>query len=157
RARLGQLPRRLGQRLPGPGIVPSRALGRRRRAADDEPGARTKRGPAAGAGAPAAVGAFPRCAWFLPSISVYRARGVKRTRATRPDRGSGASARSGLTLREVAMVSLPLVQPAPSAPSTLSGPRRRLPSWLKRPLPSGNENSFTHHLLRELRLETVCE
>lgn len=34
---------------------------------------------------------------------------------------------------------------------------RRLPSWLKRPLPRGNENFFTHDLLRELRLETVCE
>lgn len=34
---------------------------------------------------------------------------------------------------------------------------RRLPSWLKRPLPRGNENFFTAHLLRELRLETVCE
>jgi lipoic acid synthetase len=36
-------------------------------------------------------------------------------------------------------------------------PARRLPPWLKRPLPSGNENFFTHNLLRELRLETVCE
>src|SRR6266566_1569556 len=35
--------------------------------------------------------------------------------------------------------------------------RRRLPSWLKRPLPTGNENFFTHDLLRELKLETVCE
>lgn len=35
--------------------------------------------------------------------------------------------------------------------------RRRLPSWLKRPLPLGNENFFTHDLLRELHLETVCE
>jgi lipoic acid synthetase len=34
---------------------------------------------------------------------------------------------------------------------------RRLPGWLKRPLPVGNENSFTNNLLRELRLETVCE
>lgn len=34
---------------------------------------------------------------------------------------------------------------------------RRLPNWLKRPLPRGNENFFTHDLLRELRLETVCE
>jgi lipoic acid synthetase len=34
---------------------------------------------------------------------------------------------------------------------------RRLPAWLKRPLPRGNENFFTHDLLRELRLETVCE
>jgi lipoic acid synthetase len=32
-----------------------------------------------------------------------------------------------------------------------------LPDWLKRPLPKGNENFFTHHLLRELKLETVCE
>jgi lipoic acid synthetase len=28
---------------------------------------------------------------------------------------------------------------------------------LKRPLPTGNENFFTHDLLRELKLETVCE
>lgn len=39
----------------------------------------------------------------------------------------------------------------------VSKSRRRLPAWLKRPLPSGNENFFTHDLLRELRLETVCE
>jgi lipoic acid synthetase len=32
-----------------------------------------------------------------------------------------------------------------------------LPSWLKRTLPRGNGNYFTHDLLRELRLETVCE
>src|SRR5262245_23843309 len=55
------------------------------------------------------------------------------------------------------MVSLPLVQTAPSAHSMASTPRKRLPSWLKRPLPVGNENFFTHDLLRELRLETVCE
>jgi lipoic acid synthetase len=36
-------------------------------------------------------------------------------------------------------------------------PARRLPPWLKRELPRGNGNSFTHGLLRELRLETVCE
>jgi len=51
------------------------------------------------------------------------------------------------------MRSLPLLDAETS--STL--PARRLPSWLKRALPHGNENSFTHHLLRELRLETVCE
>lgn len=44
------------------------------------------------------------------------------------------------------MQALPLVPPA-----------RRLPSWLKRPLPVGNENFFTDNLLEELRLETVCE
>jgi len=36
-------------------------------------------------------------------------------------------------------------------------PVRRLPSWLKRKLPRGNGNFYTEHLLRELRLETVCE
>ncbi len=50
------------------------------------------------------------------------------------------------------MQALPLV--ADSAPTA---PHRRLPDWLKRPLPKGNENFFTHHLLRELKLETVCE
>src|SRR5215470_10644969 len=51
--------------------------------------------------------------------------------------------------RSAQMLSLPTVEHAP--------PRRRLPSWLKRPLPSGNGNFFTDHLLRELGLETVCE
>jgi lipoyl synthase len=45
---------------------------------------------------------------------------------------------------------LPLIDAGPPSP-------RRLPAWLKRPLPAGNENFFTHNLLRELRLETVCE
>jgi lipoic acid synthetase len=35
--------------------------------------------------------------------------------------------------------------------------QRRLPEWLKRPLPTGNENFFTHGLIEELQLETVCE
>lgn len=52
------------------------------------------------------------------------------------------------------MLSLPLLD-APPAPPVAPG--RRLPSWLKRNLPRSNENSFTHQLLRELRLETVCE
>jgi len=47
------------------------------------------------------------------------------------------------------MRSLPVVEAA--------GAARRLPSWLKRSLPRGNENFFTQTLLRELRLETVCE
>src|SRR5947209_15471477 len=50
-------------------------------------------------------------------------------------------------------LSLPvLASPPPADP-----PRGRLPAWLKRPLPVGNENFFTQGLLRELRLETVCE
>ncbi|HEV8061872.1 MAG TPA: lipoyl synthase [Gemmataceae bacterium] len=53
------------------------------------------------------------------------------------------------------MHSLPLLDaaPAPEPPA----PRRRLPDWLKRDMPVGNENAFTHDLLRELKLETVCE
>ncbi len=48
------------------------------------------------------------------------------------------------------MRSLPIVEAA-------THPNRRLPSWLKRNLPRGNENFFTQDLLDELRLETVCE
>jgi lipoic acid synthetase len=47
------------------------------------------------------------------------------------------------------MLSLPTVDP--------HTPVRRLPAWLKRRLPRGNGNFFTQELLRELRLETVCE
>src|SRR5438309_1763127 len=49
------------------------------------------------------------------------------------------------------MQALPLIDAAPAPPP------RRLPAWLKRPLPVGNENFFTNNLLRELDLETVCE
>src|SRR5882672_1755056 len=45
--------------------------------------------------------------------------------------------------------------PLPTVDASSSG--RRLPDWLKRPLPAGNGNFFTEGLLRELRLETVCE
>src|SRR5437764_8612773 len=58
------------------------------------------------------------------------------------------------------MQSLPVLAepPAPAPVAHAPGsPSRRLPDWLKRDLPRGNENSFTDHLLRELRLETVCE
>ncbi|MFO0964757.1 MAG: lipoyl synthase [Gemmataceae bacterium] len=55
------------------------------------------------------------------------------------------------------MQALPLVETSVAHASGSEGPQRRLPPWLKRPLPVGNENFFTHHLLRELRLETVCE
>src|ERR1700751_3099500 len=51
------------------------------------------------------------------------------------------------------MRSLPVLETAAAS----SPPPRRLPSWLKRPLPAGNENFFPQSLLRELRLETVCE
>jgi lipoic acid synthetase len=42
-------------------------------------------------------------------------------------------------------------------PTVDAAPVRRLPAWLKRRLPHGNGNYFTQELLRELRLETVCE
>src|SRR5437879_9043030 len=53
------------------------------------------------------------------------------------------------------MLSLPLLDRGEAAASRT--PTRRLPDWLKRGLPRGNENFFTDHLLRELKLETVCE
>src|SRR5438105_3838381 len=46
------------------------------------------------------------------------------------------------------MISLPTVDRSPS---------RRLPDWLRKPLPAGNGNFFTQGLLDELHLETVCE
>jgi lipoic acid synthetase len=53
------------------------------------------------------------------------------------------------------MLSLPLLEANDHRESATSS--RRLPPWLKRTLPAGNGNFFTDHLLRELRLETVCE
>jgi lipoic acid synthetase len=52
------------------------------------------------------------------------------------------------------MQSLPILEPAGHSASPA---RPRLPAWLKRQLPRGNGNFFTEGLLRELRLETVCE
>jgi lipoic acid synthetase len=52
------------------------------------------------------------------------------------------------------MQSLPVL----STPAMVAEPpRHRLPVWLKRSLPRGNENFFTDQLLRDLGLETVCE
>jgi lipoyl synthase len=55
------------------------------------------------------------------------------------------------------MQSLPLLDAVAPPMAADLGNHRRLPAWLKRPLPAGNENFFTTDLLRELRLETVCE
>jgi lipoic acid synthetase len=54
------------------------------------------------------------------------------------------------------MRSLPVID-AVGADAEPAVPRRRLPAWLKRRLPRGNGNFFTQGLLRQLRLETVCE
>lgn len=53
------------------------------------------------------------------------------------------------------MLSLPLLKPNDTPESRV--PPRRLPPWLKRALPLSNGNFYTERLLRELRLETVCE
>lgn len=55
------------------------------------------------------------------------------------------------------MRSLPVLDGHSLPETSVPEARRRLPSWLKRSLPRGNGNFFTHDLLRELRLETVCE
>src|SRR5579872_2112230 len=87
--------------------------------------------------------AFPRAARLRLSHSGTHCY----TDHRRPCRGR---ARPDRTRRKaVAMLPLTTVDPTPAA--------RRLPSWLKRRLPRGNGNFFTQELLRELRLETVCE
>jgi lipoic acid synthetase len=50
------------------------------------------------------------------------------------------------------MSTLEILHDVPSAPS----PRRRLPPWLKRPLPAPGM-FFTSQVIEDLRLETVCE
>jgi lipoyl synthase len=60
------------------------------------------------------------------------------------------------------MQALPILGEVPSLPllplvDESDAPRHRLPAWLKRTLPKGNENFFTQHLLDDLKLETVCE
>ena len=37
------------------------------------------------------------------------------------------------------------------------GRRRRLPEWLKRPIPAAGGTYFTKDLIAELGLETICE
>src|SRR5262245_57083143 len=52
-------------------------------------------------------------------------------------------------------LSLPIVAPGDIDPVTV--PHRRLPEWLKRPIPSSGGMGATRDLLGELRLETICE
>jgi lipoyl synthase len=49
--------------------------------------------------------------------------------------------------------SLPVLAPEAVA----DAPRRRLPEWLKRPIPAAGGTYFTKNLVEELGLETVCE
>ena len=50
----------------------------------------------------------------------------------------------------------PAPGPLTAAPAAGAAPRRRLPPWLKRPMPQP-EMYFTGNVIRDLRLETVCE
>jgi lipoic acid synthetase len=50
-------------------------------------------------------------------------------------------------------MALPIV----SSPGDSLAPPRRLPAWLKRPIPAGNANHFTARVIDDLGLETVCE
>lgn len=54
---------------------------------------------------------------------------------------------------------LPLVQiaPRPSGPLPTDGPAARKPSWLKVKAPGGANYAQVRHVMRELRLHTVCE
>src|SRR3954471_15185999 len=57
------------------------------------------------------------------------------------------------------MPTLPIVAPddVPSASGVVAAPRRRLPEWLKRPIPAAGGTYFTSGLVAELGLETICE
>jgi lipoic acid synthetase len=50
-----------------------------------------------------------------------------------------------------------LPDPAPDAEPHDRAAARRLPPWLKRPIPAAGGMSFTRSLISELGLETVCE
>src|SRR5215212_3958312 len=59
-------------------------------------------------------------------------------------------ARAGLPI-------LPVLGTGPAAVETPEAPRRRLPDWLKRPIPTAGGTYFTKDLIAELGLETICE
>ncbi len=59
-----------------------------------------------------------------------------------------------------ALPALTVVSPEPAADAAgpvAEAPRRRLPVWLKRPIPESGGTYFTKGLVAELGLETVCE
>src|SRR3981081_3914982 len=56
----------------------------------------------------------------------------------------------GTSLTTLPVVTIDASEPEPS-------PRRRLPSWLKRPIPAAGGTYFTKDLIGELGLETICE
>ena len=52
---------------------------------------------------------------------------------------------------------LPIVVLDPPAPDPADTPHRRLPPWLKRPIPESGGMYATRALVDELKLETICE
>ena len=52
---------------------------------------------------------------------------------------------------------LPALPILAEAPAAAAAPRRRLPEWLKRPIPEAGGMYATKDLIGELRLETICE
>ncbi len=52
---------------------------------------------------------------------------------------------------------LPIVAGEAVVPDPTPPPRRRLPDWLKRPIPEAGGTYFTKKLIGELGLETICE
>ena len=65
------------------------------------------------------------------------------------------------------MHTLPVLDDRPDEPPSsdpmavgveaIGGKPRRLPKWLKRPIPSTGGTYFTKNLIGELGLETICE
>lgn len=56
------------------------------------------------------------------------------------------------------MIQLPTVgSQANSTPGSDGATQKRLPPWMRKKLPTGNENFFTQKLIEDLKLETVCE
>ncbi|SIO33492.1 lipoic acid synthetase [Singulisphaera sp. GP187] len=52
---------------------------------------------------------------------------------------------------------LPVLAAGADIAAPTSAPRRRLPDWLKRPIPEAGGTYFTKDLVGELGLETICE
>src|SRR6267154_1992368 len=52
---------------------------------------------------------------------------------------------------------LPVLGGGPAEVEVPAAPRRRLPEWLKRPIPAAGGTYFTKDLVAELGLETICE
>ena len=52
---------------------------------------------------------------------------------------------------------LPALTVLGADPGVAEPPKRRLPEWLKRPIPSSGGTYFTKNLIGELGLETICE